>query len=296
MNILHKELIDPIGFDPTEAEVNFALCDMSQGRLASFNASLCGPSCRYARTLPTTFLVPEHGCDSEVSTMARRRITDPCYWTPHLPYLYDLNVNITLVDSSCQSMNHTIGLRRWEVDGRNLLLERRRTVMRGVVIGEESNIDLQAAHEAEVSLFIENPNESILQEASECGVMIVADLRSLRIPLTPTLIRLAWQPSLALVATSEEIGFYLPPAIKLCQVLSANNLTPEMIEPLLSCLMIEIEDTCTLPSWLSELEKPVLAIRRGTGFSDMHSARAACDRLQAELAPEFNLAGYFVAP
>jgi hypothetical protein len=31
-------------------------------------------------------------------------------------------------------------------------------------------------------------------------------------------------------------------------------------------------------------------------YADFDEARAACDRLQAELAPEFDLAGYFVAP
>jgi hypothetical protein len=38
----------------------------------------------------------------------------------------------------------------------------------------------------------------------------------------------------------------------------------------------------------------VIAIREGGTYADLQTARLACDHLQAALAPEFDLAGYFV--
>ena len=46
---------------------------------------------------------------------------------------------------------------------------------------------------------------------------------------------------------------------------------------------------------LAHCTLPVIAIRRGESYADFTTARAACDRLQAQLSPEFNLAGYFIA-
>ena len=49
------------------------------------------------------------------------------------------------------------------------------------------------------------------------------------------------------------------------------------------------------PAWMAACGRPIVAIRRGAAYADFEKARADCDRLQAALAPEFDLAGYFVA-
>jgi hypothetical protein len=47
------------------------------------------------------------------------------------------------------------------------------------------------------------------------------------------------------------------------------------------------------PAWLATCDKPVMAIRKNIA-SEIPTGRTGCDRLQAELAPKFDLAGYFV--
>jgi len=292
------EQIDPVGYSPTEHQVNFALSDRSQGRLASFCGNLIGPHCQYAKTLPATFSVPPCEGLPETSNTTQRIITDPCYWTPQLPYLYHFEGEMKLADGTVQSWSHTVGFRRWEVEGRNLRLERRRTVLRGAVAANESAVDLREAHEAEVALMVKQPSDSFLQQASECGVMVIADLRGVETELTPHLLRLAWQPSVAFALVSDtNIGFYKPPAVILGHRVDAKSqmVSESTAHEGASVLLVELNADERPPKWLANTEKPVIAIRRDESYAKMTDARAACDRLQADLAPQLNLAGYFVS-
>jgi len=299
--MLFIEQIDPVGYSPTEHQLNFALGDMSQGRLVSFSGNLIGPHCQYARTLPATFSVPPCECLPGISNRTQRIITDPCYWTPKLPFLYNFEGEMKLADETVQSWSHTVGFRRWEVEGRNLRLERRRIVLRGAVAATESAVDLRAAHDAEVALVVKDPSDSFLQQASECGVMVIADLRSVETELTPRLLSLAWQPCVALVLvchTHVMSGYYQPAALTIGQMVDVKTqLVPESDEyESASVLLVELNADERPPHWLANIDKPVIVIRRGETHGDLPQSRAACDRLQADLAPEFNFAGYFVSP
>jgi len=295
------ELIDPVCSSPTEHQLNFALCDRSQGKLTSFRGNLIGPHCKYARTLPATFSVPPCACLPDLANRTQQTITDPCYWTPQLPYLYNFEGTVQLADGTEQSWSPTIGFRRWEVTGKNLRLERRRVVLRGAVAVSESAANLPAAHAAEVALLVKEPSDSFLQQASECGVWVIADLRSVGPDLAPNLLRLAWQPSVALVlvnSANSKLDFHVPPTITLGHTLHANALEApaNRVPPWASVLLVELDAGQTPPTRLANTDQPVIAIRHGEEYSDLTAARATCDRLQAELAPEFDLAGYFVAP
>jgi hypothetical protein len=68
---------------------------------------------------------------------------------------------------------------------------------------------------------------------------------------------------------------------------------PKDVEAAADVVAVELAAEERPPSWMASLGKPVIAIRRGGAYANLHEARAACDRLQAELAPEFDLAGYF---
>jgi len=292
------EQIDPVAFSPTEHQLKFALCDLSQGRLASFQGNLIGPYCQYARTLPATFSIPPCECLPEISNSTQRIITDPCYWTPKLPNLYQFEGEMQLADEAIQSWSHTVGFRRWEVEGRSLRLERRRIVLRGVEAATEGAVDLRDAHDTEVALIVKEPSDSFLQQASECGVMVIADLCEVDAELTPRLLSLAWQPSVALVLLSPTMAFYAPDALTIGQrVHVKDQVAPEnMAQEWASVLLVELNAGESLPHWLANTDQPVIVIRRGEACCDFQQARSACDRLQAELAPQFDLAGYFVSP
>jgi hypothetical protein len=259
----------------TESEVLVELGDLPGIEVRSFQ--LCGPHCERAHTLPATFQADPGG------TLL---VTDPCYWTPQLPFLYDVELSLQLADGTTATWNHTVGLRRWEIDGRNLFRERRRIVLRAAAVADFDVADLSAAVDAEMALVIRDPSEAFLQRASELGVPIVADQRG----LSPDLVSYTWQPSVALVLL--DTATTKPHAIKTTSVAHpacdfAANTWPDAIT-------IELSNSERPPAWAATCEKPVIAIRRQGAYAELAEARQACDRLQADLAPQFNLAGYFV--
>jgi hypothetical protein len=259
----------------TESAVIVELGDWAGIEVRSFQ--LCGPRCERAHTLPATFQADQSG------TLL---VTDPCYWTPQLPFLYDVELILQLADGTTTTWKHTVGLRRWEIDGRNLFRERRRVVLRGAAVADFDVTDLAAAVDAEMALVVRDPSEAQLQRASELGVSIVADLRG----LSPDVVSYTWQPSVALVlldtATSKSHAIRtVSVAHPACGF--AANTWPDAIA-------IELNETNQPPAWAATCGKPVIAIRRQGAYAELAEARRACDQLQADLAPQFDLAGYFV--
>ncbi|MCH8839863.1 MAG: hypothetical protein IH831_04155 [Planctomycetes bacterium] len=266
----------------TESEVLVEICDMSQGQIRAFQGQLRGPHCERAHTLPATF---------QTSHREPLLVIDPCYWTPQLPMLYDVELALELADGTTAAWKHTVGLRRWEIDGRNLLQERKRIVLRGAVTTNFRAEDLSAAVAAEVALVVRDPSEAFLQRASELGVPLVIDLRGHEGNLSPKLLSYAWQPAVALVLLDTGVP-HKPHAIKTGCVVQSACVFAEA--PWADIIAIELSETERPPDWAATCDKPVIAIRRQGAYAELSQARHGCDRLQAELAPQFDLAGYFV--
>ncbi|MEM8944441.1 MAG: hypothetical protein AAGD11_04595 [Planctomycetota bacterium] len=299
MTANYIETLDANSYRCTDAELTFALYEVASPTVfQSFGGTLTGPSCRYAKTLPSTTKIPlSEASQDGASTFTQCQLIDPCYWTPRLPFLYKFMPDISYADGSSASIEHTLGLRRWETDGQNFLLERKRTVLRGVFVRQELEIDLDAAHGAELAVMVPNPSRPFLQEASEQGVMIIADIRDCSDNLTNQLLSFTWQPSVGIVLPTMD-ACYLPHSqILAASINSAGHDSMGVLsEDWVKVVIVELETGEKPSASLAQIDKPVIAIRRGVEFADLHAARAACDRLQAELAPEFDLAGYFVAP
>ncbi len=266
----------------TESEVIVEMCDMSQGRIRAFQGQLRGPHCARAHTLPATF---------QTSHREPLLVIDPCYWTPQLPMLYDVELALELADGTTAEWKHTVGLRRWEIDGRNLVRERKRIVLRAAVTANFRAEDLSAAVAAELALVVGDPSEAFLQQASELGALLVIDLRGYEGNLSPKLLSYAWQPAVALVLLDTGVS-HKPHAVKIgCVVQSACGFAAV---PQADVIAIELNETERPPDWAATCEKPVIAIRSQGAYAELAEARRGCDRLQAELAPQFDLAGYFV--
>ncbi len=259
----------------TESEVLVELGDLSGVQVRSFQ--LRGPRCERARTLPATFQADQNG------TLL---VTDPCYWTPQLPFLYDVELTLQQADEATTTWKHTVGLRRWEIDGRNLFRERRRIVLRAVVVDDFDAEDLPTAVEAEMALVVRDPSGAFLQRASELGVPVVADLRG----LSPDIVSYTWQPSVALVLLDNAAS--KPHAIRTASVTHPACGFAEAAWA--DVIAAELNETELPPAWAATCEKPMIAIRRQGAYAELAQARRACDQLQADLAPQFDLAGYFV--
>jgi hypothetical protein len=300
MTALITDLIQPRLTVATDGEARLVLIDSSIGgrEVISLHGTLDGPNCLHARTLPTVFRLHARRDPESGAASAELLVTDPCYWTPALPFLYTLIVELQLADGTDMTVSQPLALQRWHADGPNLRLERKRVVLRGAEIKHPEETVISTAHDAEIALLVRQPELAFCREANRQGVAIIADLRSSGSEALSALRALAWQPSamIALVddATGEKLGPSAAPL--LAAVVQPTSVESSVADhPWADVLAVELAIDERPPAWLATCGKPVIAIRRGAIYAAVHGVRTACDRLQGDLAPEFNLAGYFVA-
>jgi hypothetical protein len=86
------------------------------------SGTLRGPFCDAARTLPAEYSfrpVTEHGLDASQAVaphanqvVAEVIVTDPCLWSPDLPHVYHVDVEVRQVGRVLATFHGQVGLRR----------------------------------------------------------------------------------------------------------------------------------------------------------------------------------------
>src|SRR4029453_4761154 len=142
-----------------------------------------GPRCLHAQTLPVSERYVDQG--SGLTLVSRALVPDPCFWSPDLPAIYDVTVNLARGDEIIAPMRRELGLRMLGVRGRNLALAGKRWVLRGVctssttarlprdwhdalaALSLNSSPTLRVGHEAE---------EPLLAEAAQGGPLTTVEI------------------------------------------------------------------------------------------------------------------------
>ena len=102
-----------------ESAAQVVLRPYASAEVHSFAASLYGPHCDYSRTLAAEFTF--HAAEgSDLHAL----VTEPCYWTPALPFLYDLRAILQMKDGRELAQTVRVGLRRWDSVGCDFSLGR----------------------------------------------------------------------------------------------------------------------------------------------------------------------------
>lgn len=274
--------------------------DVTQPAICKVSGSIYGPRCVYARTLPTAFALhgdPLESSEAEGQSSAIAIIPEPCYWTSELPFLYEARLKIRRGGGELQDVTWMFGMRRVEVHGGWLRLERRRTVLRGAIVESANPSHLEEARSSDSTLVVTTPSTTFLNGADSIGVKLLVDLRDSQIDLTERLREYSWHPSVHGVLIDDdraaETAGSATPAVAVIPA-DSDGLPP--IAEAAPIIAVELREHERPPSWIAALTRPVIAIRRIATYAHLPAAREAADRLQAALAPEFDLAGYFVGP
>ena len=292
----HDQISVEVG-DATDSSALVTLDWPDAASAVTLGSELHGPVCAFARTLPS--VVP-----ARVSHDGRGvefLVTEPCYWTPQLPFLYDLRLRTQDAEGTIRELDRSVGLRRLIAHGRNLRLNGERIVLRGTCCEQLEPSRLAEARAAETALLTRYPDDELYHAAANTGVFLVADATSGSAELIRVLRALSWQPAVSLVLLNrDQIVEDHTRAVQRMNLLLAQRIrlgetaSESPIAAAADVIAVELAEGDRPPAWMAKVAKPVIAIRRGRVYADLYEARAACDRLQAELAPEFNLAGYFV--
>jgi hypothetical protein len=258
-----------------------------------------GPRCKLAETLPLTSPLVDLGPGPTL--LARALVPDPVFWSPDLPAIYDVTVNLLQGTEIIATARRQIGLRSLGVRGKSLFLNGKRWVLRGVSPYSTSARTPQEWHNVQATYHNDDDDSKLIDlgEASECGTLAVIHVPEFVRSVVPRIRRLAEFPAVAIVVIEDP----LPPNFHKLQVapnlILAQWITPDCHWPPQSwaeLLVVCADEQDLIAETLALGEFPIIAERREVFGPelDLATARAACDALQRDLAPLGQFAGYVV--
>jgi hypothetical protein len=213
-----------------------------------------------------------------------------------MPFRYDLRLSVSSQNGELHEEVIPLGIKRFYCEGRSFRLEGKRIVLRGLHCDFPTEDDLRLARKCEIALIVQNADEDVHASASRFGVPLVVDLRDEPTNENFTFHQFDWQPAVMLLILSVEQlqnEAFVAHRPRESYVVACVGL--DDVQPNVRCdaYAVELDSGQRPPAWATACGKPVIAIRKSVA-SEIKTARASCDSLQAELAPEFDLAGYFV--
>ena len=255
-------------------------------------ATLLGPECRTARTLPVRLGFDPPRARGQWLEL-HCRLTDPCFWSPATPLLYRVQIELREASGERQVVERLLGIRRFGVAGRNLRLDGKRWVLRAVAPAEVTPELLPAYRQVEATLLVDTPPDEVCEAASQMGLRLAVRL-SCRDGLSEQLRRLSQWPAVWLVAIPGA-----PPALAEAPrnvVLAQWVDSPQEIVAGGEHWPAFVEVGASPEAFarrVNRSEAPVVAVRL-VPPADVSRLRAGCDELQRELAAVGEFAGYAV--
>ena len=253
-----------------------------------------GPRCLHAQTLPVTVPLVDQGPGPTL--VARALLADPCFWWPDLPAIYDVTIKLQRGTETVATARREIGLRALGVRGRNLALNGKRWVLRGVSTTSATERLPRAWHEAAAAYISAGADPEALAEASQWGAIAVVYVEQHGEEAVRRLRELSRHPGVAIVVIRGSLPTHfkkLDAAPNLLLAQERGSATTAEVESWADLLVIKADDLTRLSISLGS-DKPAIAIRRLDPLDSVADARAACDVLQRDLAPMGQFAGYVV--
>ncbi len=215
-----NSLIDPAGplrrLEIVVGETNPMACRVyarlpGRSSLAGdrLSGSVRGPRCRYSSTLEANLPLVDSGPGE--SLLAACLVPDPCFWTPQLPFVYSVEVDLHQRDRMLGSTTRLLGVKRIGVDQRRLLFDGLRWRPLACHVEAPPPDELMpwrdaATSDLALSLAVTHPSDALCQEASLGGVPLIVSLDQSDPSPAAELIRLARWPAVCLVLVDERLS------------------------------------------------------------------------------------------
>ncbi len=289
-------------------------------------ATLTGPACRWAITLPVTATfstVPPGLATVPAQTIVTRAVlTEPSFWTPELPSTYQLDAQLMVAGTEVASWSRAVGLRRLGIRGRSLWLDGRRYVPRGLVVSQGS-VDIDQFHDAAVAAVVADPSDDLLQACDAQGIAVVGMLASENgepresQAAAECVARWAWHPSVFMavvpVDAADGTAGHLAAETRsrrgtllVAQEVDGSRPPPARIDGVDALVVALAGDAVPHEAWRrAPVTVPLLARRVTSPATFAAPTRRPCDALQAALAAwatgvdhepvTYDWAGYFAA-
>jgi hypothetical protein len=282
-------------FTTARAVVYARLPREAGGAHLTLSGSVRGPRCLHAHTLPATFSLVDLGPGPTL--LARAIVTEPTPWSPELPAIYDVTVQMHRGSELAATERREIGFKPLGRRGSQLIFGGKNWVLRGVHQASTTATLPRAWHDAGAALVASHLDEEALSEASQWGSLSVVTVPS-GDDAVASLRALARYPAAAIAVLRGEV-----PADFSKSALCPNVLLAHEIDPLAPATafpawadigLFQADNSHQLRSIMTATRRPLIAVRTLESPVDLPLARSACDALQRDLAPLGQFAGYIV--
>lgn len=258
-----------------------------------------GPRCEYAHTLPAKYPLNDLGAGPTL--LARATVTDPCFWTSDLPQIYDVQLELRRGSETLAREQRMIGLRGIGARATGLVREGKTWTPRGVAV-ELMEQNAQHLHDELLVGICSSPPLDLLVEASRRGAYLAAKISAANQDVESTLRALARWPAvmMAIIRDGEHLDRsteQAAPNLLLVQAIQASKLNTIQPAPWAAAVVVELDaEQPVVPQIVRLAAKlPVLVQRSPLAeVSVATDARMECDRLQRDLAPLDQFAGYLI--
>jgi hypothetical protein len=273
---------------PTQAHVYGRLPRANWPVDAKLHGTISGPSCLYAQTLPASFRFVDRSLGDML--LAEAILPDPCFWTPGLPYLYQVDIQLRQGTNVLAEVSRHFGIRPLGTRGKNLVYAGKRWVLRGSAWWASPPTSLQEWHDAELAMIIAPPEENMAVETSKVGVFVVMVATQYH-HLPPT--KPQWfsrNVSIGIVIDGYRHDIVGPNLLQAQSFGVEGPIEPEHWADIAWC---EVDDPAIFAARAKDCQIPIVAFRTVDCVRfNPAEMRQKCDQLQADLAPYGDFAGY----
>ena len=214
-----------------------------------------------------------------------------------MPYLYQVNLQLKLGAETLAETSHPFGIRPLGVRGTSFVYAGKRWVLRGG-LNVKSDLDFSRWHEAEAAMLVDSPKDAWCAEADRVGVMLAARLDLHTANASIAVRQLIHHASVGmLVCNLNQLAnlSHTLPAKTNCILIQELITSPSApVHPRAQALLVEASSPTALANTRETSTLPIIAYRSDRSIGEPAQIRAACDRLQADLAPYGDFAGYLV--
>jgi hypothetical protein len=238
---------------------------------------IAGPYSKLGKTLPVYTLFHQIGEGSYQAT-----VLDPAIWTHDHPVFYRIKFSETAIPA-------IVGIRKNEVCARSVFVDGRRYVIRAGSIREDSLIADFAG--LRLAILVKCDDIPRLETATYQGIPVLVDASSEN-ELQNLAYLTSWPCVMAVILPGSLTNDFVSTAGLSTNPLRLARLGPR--DQLPSWAHGAVISFDSLISMKIDRNYPVLAERRTADLVGAAVIRRSCERLQCDLAPQYNLAGYIV--
>ena len=256
---------------------------------------LYGPHCSRSHTLPARYTLTDQGAGTTL--LARAMLPDPCFWSAEIPALYEVTLQLSHNGQIQQQYQTLYGLPSLLIKNQQFQLNTEPWILRAAHVNKLARWSADACREQSLALVVDRLDESLLQEASQLGIWIIAILTGSEAKICDQLSKLVASPAVCMgviqgtVKDPEQLQNSAPNMLLGQWVRQASDLPPAQWCQFVFC---DFRTAADFSQSIKGCSLPIVAVRSVDETCSLEEALEACQLLESDAITAEPIAGYAI--